>query len=279
MFKLLLKTFIIFASLAAPMVAGGELPEPKVILEDGDKKLSFSRSELLKRSDLKKIEVKEDPSYPGRTMIYQAVPVAALFAQTSIAPDAVIEFKCLDGFAATISQSRILNSDPNRSIAYLAIESAAETWPSLKPNGPSAGPFYLIWLHPELSSIAQEEWPFQLAGFAVKGSLQAMYPAIFPAQGASSSVNRGFQSFTRNCFPCHTMNKSGPSDVGPDLNVPKSVTEYFTPGSLRTLIRNPQDLRYFPRSRMSAFPSSILPDAELEDLIAYLGYMSKRKRP
>ena len=279
MFSLLLKIVVIFVFSATPIMAVGEIAEPTLILENGDKKLSFSRSDLLKRSDLKKIEVKEDPSYPGRVMIYQAVPVAALFAQTSIAPDAVIEFKCLDGFAATISQSRILNTDHKRSVAYVAIESAAESWPPVKSGGPSAGPFYLIWLHPELSSIAQEEWPFQLAGFAVKGSLQAMYPAIFPAQGAPSGVQRGFQSFTRNCFPCHTINKSGPSDVGPDLNVPKSVTEYFTPGVLRTLIRNPQDLRYFPRSRMSAFPSSILPDAELEDLIAYLGYMSKRKRP
>ena len=260
------------------MLAGGEIAEPTIIMENSGRKLSFTRSELLKRSDLKKIEVKEDPSYPGRTMVYHAVPVAALFAQTSIAPDAVIEFKCLDGFAATISQSRILNSDPRRSVAYLAIEGAAESWPAVKPNGPSAGPFYLIWSHPELSSIAQEEWPFQLAGFAVKGSLQAIYPAIYPAPDASPIVRRGLQSFTRNCFPCHTMNKSGPADVGPDLNVPKNVTEYFTPAGLRTLIRNPQDLRYFPRSRMSAFPPSILPDAELEDLVAYLSYMSKLKR-
>jgi mono/diheme cytochrome c family protein len=279
MFRLLRKTVVLFLFFATPIMAGGEIVEPTLTLENGDKRLSFSRSDLLKRSDLKKIEIKEDPSYPGRVMTYQAVPVAALFAQTSIAPDAVIEFKCSDGFAATISQSRILNSDPKRSVAYLAIESVGESWPSVKPNGPSAGPFYLIWSHPELSSIAQEEWPFQLAGFAVKGSLQAMYPAIFPAQGAPSNIQRGFKSFSRNCFPCHTMNKSGPSDVGPDLNVPSSVTEYFTPGALRTLIRNPQDLRYFPRSRMSAFPTSILPDAELEDLIAYLGYMSKLKRP
>ena len=74
MFSLLLKIVVIFVFSATPIMAVGEIAEPTLILENGDKKLSFSRSDLLKRSDLKKIEVKEDPSYPGRVMIYQAVP-------------------------------------------------------------------------------------------------------------------------------------------------------------------------------------------------------------
>jgi cytochrome c1 len=73
------------------------------------------------------------------------------------------------------------------------------------------------------------------------------------------------------------MNKSGTAEMGPDLNVPMNPTEYLTKTALRMQIRNPQSLRFFPKSRMSAFPAEVLSDKELDDLIAYLTHMAKRK--
>jgi mono/diheme cytochrome c family protein len=251
--------------------------EPTLTLVAGNKKIELTRAQLLQRSDLTKIVVEHDPSYPDQVMTYEAIPLAALFAPINLPLDAVIEFKCRDGFAATISQSRVLNADSHRSVAYVAVERLDRPWPRLKKSERSAGPFYLIWAHPELSAVTQEEWPFQLAGFAVKGSLQTLYPGIFPVGEVSAGVKNGFASFVKNCFPCHTINKSGPSELGPDLNVPYNVTEYISAQGLRTLIRNPQALRYFPRSQMSSFPTAILPDAELEDLIRYLTHMTNHK--
>jgi mono/diheme cytochrome c family protein len=272
------KLLFLWGLLACSFRAAAAGVDPQLKLESVGKKMAFTRSALLARPDLKRIEVANDPSYPGRTMHYQAVPLAALFESLNVPIDAVIEFQCLDGFSAPISKDRILNSDPRRSIAYIAVESADSPWPAVKSNGPSAGPFYLVWQHPELSAIAQEEWPFQLSALVVKGSLRANYPAIFPEAGASAAVERGFKLFTSNCFPCHTLNKNGPGAVGPDLNVPMNPTEYFVPAALRSLIRNPQSVRYFPRSNMSAFPEAILSDSELTDLITYLGYMAKHKK-
>ncbi|MEN9834063.1 MAG: hypothetical protein RL011_256 [Pseudomonadota bacterium] len=274
--------------LTLAMMFGGSLSfakdqtEPKLILDatahgaSGTKR-EFTRTELLDHPAHRTLKVPVDPSYPGRQMEYQVVPIAALFKGLNLPSDAVIEFKCTDGFAATISQSRILNDNTQRSVAFVAVEDPRRPWPKVKGGTSSAGPFYLVWEHPELSAVVQEEWPFQLAAFTVKGSLQSLYPAIFPAADSPASVARGFTTFTQNCFPCHTVNKQGPAQVGPDLNVPMSVTEYFEPKALRAIVRNPQSVRYYPGSRMSGFPEAVLPNSELEDLIAYLAHMAGRK--
>lgn len=279
--SLMLMLALAFVTGSSALLAKGE-SEPQLTLDastqvqSGSKRV-FSRTELLNHPQRKTLKVPHDPSYAGRSMEYQAVPIASLFSGLNIKPDAVIEFKCTDGFAATISQSRILNIDTRRSIAYVAVEDPKRPWPKVKDGKATAGPFYLVWEHPELSAVVQEEWPFQLAAFTVKGSLHGLYPAIFPAEDAPPPVARGFESFAKNCFPCHTVNMTGPAQVGPDLNVPKNVTEYFEPKTLRALVRNPQSVRYYPGSRMSAFPEAILPNSELEDLIDYLAHMAGRK--
>ena len=262
----------------SPLLRAEDGPrDPVLTLDFGDAKVAYKRSELLRRPDLEHIEVAADASYPGRKMSYKAVPAAKLFANQKISPQAVIQFQCLDGFSAPISKERLLNSDPRQSIAYIAIESPDAPWPGVKAGGPSAGPFYLVWPQPKLSQIGPEEWPFQLVGFSLRENLRQLYPAIFPVEPASAEVQQGFTSFTKNCFPCHTMNRQGAGEVGPDLNVPYGPTEYLNRRSLRRLIRNPQDLRYYAKSRMSAFPKSSLSDEELNHLIAYLAHMTKHK--
>jgi hypothetical protein len=94
-------------------------------------------------------------------MRYQTIRAAALFAGTNLRDDDVIQFRCLNGFVASISKERIMSTGPGHSLAYIAIENPESKWPNL-PNNPSAGstgPFYLVWLKPELSGILQEEWP------------------------------------------------------------------------------------------------------------------------
>lgn len=254
--------------------------EPTLTIKAGDKQAAFTRAALLKRPELTTLTIADDPAYPGKTMTYKAVPAYVLFEGLDLAANAVIQFKCLDGFSAPIGRDRLLNKAPDKSIAYVAIETTDAPWPALKPGAPTAGPFYLVWPKPELSFIGREEWPYQLAAFEVKGSLAQVYPAIFPDPKlkADSPVVKGFEVFTRNCFACHTLNKSGAAEFGPDLNVPMSPTEYFTKGALKKLIRDPQSLRHFPKSRMVGFPPSVISDKDLDDLIAYLEHMAKRRQ-
>ena len=82
--------------------AAGAL-DPELTFQAGDQKITFKRSELLKRSDARDDSaVANDVAYPGRAMSYKAVRATALFDGLKVADDAVIQFRCLDGFAAPI---------------------------------------------------------------------------------------------------------------------------------------------------------------------------------
>ena len=190
-------------------------------------------------------------------------------------------FHCLDGFSAPIATAKILNLDRRESIAYLAIEKPGEKWPPLKAGEPNktAGPFYLVWEHPEKSKIAIEEWPYQLAGFEQKPSLESQFPhaAPDPSIAATSPVRAGYGAFMKNCFPCHTMNGEGASQVGPDLNLPHNPTEYLKPDYFALLVRNPQSLRRWPESKMRGFNQTELSDEDLRNISAYLKHMARRK--
>lgn len=272
-----MKLLLILSLFLTPVARAED--DPELTLSSGSQKKTYKRSDLLQRKDLQEITIDADPAYPGQKMAYKVVPAAALFDEMKIADDAVIQFKCLDGFSAPISKDRLLNESKEKSVAFVAIEEAGKPWPAIKPGGSSAGPFYLVWPNPKPSFIGPEEWPFQLAAFEVKGTLESLYPAIFPDAKlkAGDPARRGLAVFTKNCFACHTLNKQGASEVGPDLNVPMNPTEYFQKAALRKQIRDPQSLRHFPKSRMNPFPPSILSDRELDDLIAYLTHMTKHK--
>jgi mono/diheme cytochrome c family protein len=214
-------------------------------------------------------------------MHYQVVPARALFEGIDIPEGATIQFKCLDGYSAPMDRAKLLNSSSSGSIAYIAIEPADEKWPAINPPSDTRtpGPFYLVWADPKKSKIGQEEWPFQLAGFEIKGDVASTYPAIQPDPKLppSHAVRRGLTTFLKNCFPCHTVNKAGLAQIGPDLNVPRNPTEYFTDATLKAFIRNPQTLHYWPQSKMTPFAPELMSDAELADVVAYLRHMAKRK--
>jgi len=101
--------------------------------------------------------VDHDPVYGGREMRYQGIGAAALFAEATLRDDEVVQFRCLDGFVASISKERIMRTGPGQSLAYIAIEDPKSKWPDLplNPASGSAGPFYLVWLKPQLSGILQ----------------------------------------------------------------------------------------------------------------------------
>lgn len=246
----------------------------------------YKDSQLLRRADLATVTVDRDPAYTAnpewkdRPITYSAVPLASLFDGLVLTEEGMLQFHCLDGFSAAIVKDRLLNRSEKRAVAYLAIEDPAHRWPPLKPgSSANPGPFYLIWKNPERSKIAREEWPFQLSGFEVKGSLESTFPAIVPDSRLKETdpVRRGYRLFTTNCFSCHRMNGQGESEIGPDLNLPFGPTEYFQDKYLRLLIRNPQNLRHWPEGRMTAFSPEDLSDAQIDDLLKYLRHMSRRK--
>jgi mono/diheme cytochrome c family protein len=238
---------------------------------------SYPVSTLLRRPDIESITVPHDSVY-GREMHYRAISAAALLSGMNLRDDDVIQFRCLDGFVASISKERIMRNGPGQSLAYIAIEDPKSKWPVLPgdPAAGSAGPFYLVWLKPELSGILQEEWPYKIAAFEIKGRLQELYPKTFPIH-QDAGVARGMKLFQQNCLACHTMNRQGPSQVGPDLNLPLNPTEYFKESILPRYIRNPKSIRMWESSKMPGFGPEVLSDQDLTNLVAYLKEMAREK--
>jgi mono/diheme cytochrome c family protein len=255
-------------------------PTPELVLKGGGLERRFTRDELLRSPHLKSVVVQKDPAYQGRMTVYKAVPASVLFDGLPAHENGSMLFRCLDGFSAPISATRLLAVDSNESRAYIAIEPANDRWPALKPDSPqSAGPFYLIWEHPEKSKIVTEEWPFQLVAFEAQLPPELQFPATAPARehDKHSPVWRGYMAFIQNCFACHTMNKEGTSQIGPDLNWPFNPTEYFKAGYLEKIIRDPQSVRHWPQSKMAGVDASVLSDKDLKALVQYLQHMSEQK--
>lgn len=235
----------------------------------------YRTEELLHRQDARSIEIPGDVSY-HRTMRYRAIPVKALL--DDVGADDALLFVAADGFAAEIPAALLLR--PHGSEAWVAIEEPAHPWPPLGEGKPGAGPFYLVWVDPAAMKIGPEQWPFQLASIRRLAPVAERFPAIRPGTPpGDSEINRGFAVFQRTCFACHTLNGQGDARLGPDLNVPHNPTEYLRADLLRAYIRDPQSLRHWPQARMPGFDRTVLSDADLDALLAYLRHMAGHKRP
>jgi len=96
--------------------------EPKLTIQSGSKTVSFTLSDLLKRPSVKTIAVSADPVYGGQARTYRAIAAAELFRGVEISTSGIIVFKCLDGFSGPVNKSDLLNTDPQKSIAFIALE-------------------------------------------------------------------------------------------------------------------------------------------------------------
>ena len=70
---------------------------------------------------------------------------------------------------------------------------------------------------------------------------------------------------------------NGGSVIGPDLRRPIAATDYMTEQALRALVRDPKSVRTWPQQQMPAFPPTILPDADIDALIAYLKQIASQR--
>ncbi|MEX5504233.1 cytochrome c [Pseudomonas putida] len=243
-------------------------------LELGASARQWSSAELLGHPQARDISVDQDVSYK-RPMHYRAVPLATLL--DGVSPGDHLQAVALDGFAAEMPAAALLQEGPAR--AWLAVEDPGKPWPALGKGKPSAGPFYLVWTQPQASDIRPEQWPFQISTLRKLATVETRFPALLPDPKlpADSPVRQGFALFQQNCMACHRLNGAGDAQMGPDLNMPHNPTEYFQPGYLRKLIRDPQRLRQWPQAKMPGFSESVLSEQELDALLAYLGHMAGRK--
>lgn len=156
----------------------------------------LTRQALLARTDATDIHVPRDIAY-GRPMTFRAVPFAALLGDTPPAADGVLETRAADGFAAQLPLDLARRRAPAGAVAWLAIEDPAHPWPKLPGKQVSAGPFYLVWLGPDASSVRGEQWPYQIVRITVESSPLARWPslAVAPALPANDPARVGQRLF------------------------------------------------------------------------------------
>ena len=73
------------------------------------------------------------------------------------------------------------------------------------------------------------------------------------------------------------MNHQGPSQVGPDLNLPLNPTEYFRTSVLPRYIRNPNSICSWARSRMPGFGPETFSDKDVADVVVHPTEMAFEK--
>jgi mono/diheme cytochrome c family protein len=274
-----LRSFLMMVLPCVLLVSNADAADPVLDVMIGGQTRHFGRDELLRRADVAQVAVANDVAY-GQSMNYRAVPLAALLAGLNPPPDSVIESIALDGFAAQLPFGLLVNKEPGKPIAWLAIEPADMPWPPLPGKAVSAGPFYVVWTGASASTIRSEQWPYQLAKLESQISPVARWPAldVDPGLPATDPRRAGLALFVTQCLPCHTLNGAGSSSFGPDLNQPMSPTQYLTLDGLRGLIRDPKSVRTWPAQQMPGFTAEQMSDREIDLVIGYLTHMVSRGR-
>jgi mono/diheme cytochrome c family protein len=273
---LLQMTALLVASLLsnAARAETGQTAEPALVITNGTHEQRFTADQLSSRPDVTTVTTRSDIYHAAVT--YRAVPLLALLGNSADPNFDTIETAARDGFASQIPLALIKRGASDGAIGYLAIEDPAHPWPKLPGSTETAGPFYLIWDHPERSSITREQWPYQVIHLTYVESPVHRWPQIAaPATlPADAPARHGQGVFIIQCLPCHRINGGGASDTGPDFGRPMYPTQFLTEAGLRALVRNPKSVRTWPQQRMIGFSKELISDADLDALIAYLHAMA-----
>jgi mono/diheme cytochrome c family protein len=250
---------------------------PTLVLTIGGESRQFDAATLLARADTTSLTVEHDISY-RRPMTYRAVPLLKLLGQSERGRFDTLEARANDGFVAQIPLALIAQGAQGGAVAWLAIEDPAQPWPPLPNRATSAGPFYLVWEHPDASKVRSEQWPHGLLSLTLVENPVHRWPQLeLPAEHSADVAARSGQTvFLSLCLPCHRLNGGGASDTGPDLGQPMNATGYLTETGLRALIRNPRGVRSWPGQRMEGFGQKTLPEADLDSLLVYLRVMAAK---
>jgi cytochrome c2 len=238
--------------------------------------LSIDLLALQKQGKLKKttlITVSNDPVYHS-TKSYDALPLPELLEtyttiQNLEADKYQIVFECEDGYKPMMPLQKFLSVK-----SFLAVRDTdapkGKLWSKIIKDGHEmkAAPFYLVYQGVSTKDT-DLKWPYNLIKIHLVPNSQNI-ALLIPKGDAKAQV--GFELFNKNCVTCHAINKIG-GNMGPELNYPKSVTEYWDKKQLKAFIENPASFRDGVRMPTPAN----LNTKEIDEIVYYLEYMANHK--
>ena len=214
------------------------------------------------------VDITFDPVFK-RAKKYEAIPLKPylekLITEANLdTANTEIIFLCKDGYNPGMTLSKVMNNAPYLAIRDLEASEGKNWMDTLQGKW---NPFYLVWTNHSQGDNGYT-WPYGLAHLQFKAS-DAAYQAAFPTD---EKMVAGFELYKSKCMKCHSMNMIG-GIMGPEMNVPKNITEYWQIADIKAFVKNPYSYRY--NSKMP--PVADLKDAELDQIIDYISYMKGQK--
>jgi cytochrome c2 len=218
------------------------------------------------------VTVVNDPVYHKQKK-YKAVNASLLIKNqidlTKIDPkNTKIVFECIDGYKPEMPLELFLNANPY--LAFQDVEAPKGTkWEPIVKNGNemNAEPFYIIY-----TSISEKDnrykWPYNLIKIYLE-PLNKSTLELYPLK--NRKLETGYTLFKNQCLTCHSINGIG-GTMGPELNYPKSVTEYWKENELVDYIVNPASFR-----NKVKMPTLGITKQQSQEIVEYLKYISENK--
>lgn len=219
------------------------------------------------------VTIINDPVY-HKAKKYKAVSASLLIKNeidlTKIDPkNTKIIFECRDGYKPEMPLELFLKANP-----YLAFQDSdapqGAKWETIVKNGNemNAEPFYIVY-----TSVSEKDtrykWPYNLVKIYLE-PLNKSTLELYPLK--NRKLESGYTLFKNQCLTCHSINGIG-GTMGPELNYPKSVTEYWKENELVDYVVNPSSFR--TKVKM---PTLGITKQQSQEIVDYLKYMSENKK-
>ena len=179
-----------------------------------------------------------------------------------------VVFECEDGYSPSMPLRDLLARQ-----SYLAVADvdapARQDWINAVKEGREmkVAPFYVVYTDVPADDY-RYKWPYNLVRLRLVPASDET-KVLLPKDGL---MVKGYDLFRTHCLTCHALNGVG-GQMGPELNYPVNVTEYWRPEHLRAFVRNPS--AYRQNCKMPAL--SYLTDAQIDEILKYVGYMKDFK--
>ena len=224
---------------------------------------------LLKATQI--VSIQPDPVY-HKNKRFNALPLKDILEKYSSinrmnANDLKVVFECEDGYKPEMPLEILLSAK-----AFLAVNDVdapkGREWEILVKNGQESKiePFYVVYEGVSGDDVSYK-WPYNL----VKIHLAPLHENDEALKPKNKSTLSGYEIFKNRCQTCHAINKIG-GKMGPELNYPKSVTEYWKTDDLKAFIQNPASYRNNVK-----MPTLGIKPEEANEIVKYLSYMSEHK--